>query len=66
MTIKSVGFQLRTDGKAEVKNDFAEVKAAGEDAMTVIAEAAEEAGAASAAAAATSTSTCSSPPTTSW
>jgi len=42
MTIRSVGFQLKTDGKAEVKNDFAEVKKAGVDAMDGIASAAEQ------------------------
>lgn len=44
MVMRSVGFQLRTDGKAEVKNDFAEVKRAGQDAMGGVAHAAEEAG----------------------
>lgn len=43
MAMRSVGFQLRTDGKAEVKNDFAEVRKAGQDAMSGVAEAAEQA-----------------------
>lgn len=41
MTMKSVGFMLRTDGKASVKNDFAEVKQSGVDAFNDIADAAE-------------------------
>lgn len=45
MTIRSVGFALRTEGKAEVKNDFAEVRAAGATAMDSVADAAEKAGA---------------------
>ena len=44
MVMRSVGFQLRTDGKAEVKNDFAEVRAAGSAAMSGVADAAEQAG----------------------
>ncbi|SEM62925.1 Prophage tail length tape measure protein [Sphingomonas gellani] len=43
MPMRSVGFQLRTDGKAEVKNDFAEVKAAGQASMAGVADAAEDA-----------------------
>ena len=43
MAIRSVGFQLRTDGKAEVKNDFAEVRSAGQTAMDGVAKAAEDA-----------------------
>lgn len=43
MAIRSVGFNLRTDGKAEVKNDFAEVRAAGTAAMAGVAQAAETA-----------------------
>ncbi|MET0373922.1 MAG: hypothetical protein ABW128_06650, partial [Rhizorhabdus sp.] len=42
MVTRSVGFQLRTDGKAEVKNDFAEVRKAGTDAMAGIAQAAND------------------------
>lgn len=41
MAMRSVGFQLKTDGKAEVKNDFAEIKTAGVDAMAAIADAGE-------------------------
>lgn len=44
MTIKSVGFALKTDGKAQVKNDFAEVGQAGKEAMNEVASAAVEAG----------------------
>ncbi|WP_267395583.1 MULTISPECIES: hypothetical protein [unclassified Sphingomonas] len=44
MVMRSVGFQLRSEGKAEVKNDFAEVQTAGETAMAGIATAAENAG----------------------
>ncbi|MDR6128787.1 hypothetical protein QE361_003199 [Sphingomonas sp. SORGH_AS802] len=43
MTIRSIGFNLRTDGKAQVKNDFAEIRKDGTDAMTGVAEAAERA-----------------------
>jgi hypothetical protein len=43
MTIRSIGFNLRTDGKAEVKNDFAEIRKSGTDAVTGVAEAAERA-----------------------
>lgn len=44
MTMRNVGFRLGMDGKAEVKNDFAEVKKAGDDAMESVAVAAEQAG----------------------
>lgn len=44
MAIRSVGFQLRTDGKAEVRNDFAEMRAAGAAAVNGVADAAEAAG----------------------
>ena len=43
MTMRSTGFMLRTDGKAEVKRDFAEVGKSGKDAFTEVATAAEEA-----------------------
>jgi len=43
MTIKSVGFQLKTEGKATVKNDFAEIKAAGIDAAVSVGEASDRA-----------------------
>ncbi len=43
MTIKSVGFQLKTDGKAQVKNDFAELRTAGTSAFVGVADAAEAA-----------------------
>lgn len=43
MTIKSVGFQLKTDGKAQVKNDFAEIRSAGASAFVGVADAAEAA-----------------------
>lgn len=52
MTIKSVGFQLKTEGKATVKNDFAEIKAAGVDAASSVADAGEQAAERSAKAAA--------------
>ncbi|MFC3579131.1 phage tail length tape measure family protein [Sphingomonas hylomeconis] len=42
MPMKSVGFRLHTDGKAEVKNDFREVGAAGKAAMNEVAEGAEQ------------------------
>jgi hypothetical protein len=41
MAIKSVGFRLGTEGKAEVKSDFKEVRDAGQQAMAGIADAAE-------------------------
>lgn len=41
MAIKSVGFQLKTEGKAQVRNDFAEVKADGVASVTAIGLAAE-------------------------
>ncbi len=50
MATRTVGFQLRTDGKAEVKNDFAEVRKAGSDAMAGIAKAANDTAEATAAA----------------
>lgn len=41
MTIRSVGFQLKTEGKAQVRNDFAELKADGVASVTAIGLAAE-------------------------
>ena len=41
MTMRSVGFQLKTEGKAQVRNDFAEVKADGVASVTAIGQAAE-------------------------
>ncbi len=43
MNMRSSGFILKTEGKPEVKNDFAEIKKAGQDSMTGVAEAAEQA-----------------------
>lgn len=43
MVMKSTGFMLRTDGKAEVKSDFAEVGKAGKDAFAQVEAAAEQA-----------------------
>ncbi|MBD8548001.1 phage tail length tape measure family protein, partial [Sphingomonas sp. CFBP 8760] len=48
MATRNVGFRLGTEGKAEVKNDFAEVRTAGVGAVTDVAEAAEKSSARSA------------------
>ncbi|MBW6524418.1 D-alanyl-D-alanine carboxypeptidase family protein [Sphingomonas sp. RHCKR47] len=42
MATRSVGFRLGTEGKANVVNDFAEVRMAGRSAMNEIADAAED------------------------
>ena len=50
MPTPSVAIRLGTDGKAQVKSDFAEVRKSGEDAMQGIATAADQAAEASSAA----------------
>jgi hypothetical protein len=42
MAIKSVGFRLHTDGKTEVKNDFAEIREAGQSSFDAVAKAAND------------------------
>lgn len=44
MTIRNVGFRLHSEGKAELKNDFAEVRTTGAASVNSVADAAEQAG----------------------
>lgn len=44
MTMRNVGFRLRSEGKAELRNDFAEVRAAGAESVNSVADAADRAG----------------------